>query len=223
MTRIRPLDAVEIRTLGVLMEKQQTTPDYYPMTISAVIAGCNQKSSRDPVMELTETQVVEALDRLATDVLAWRSTGARAERWEHRLDRRWDLDNGTKAVMTLLLLRGPQTPGELRSRGGRMHTFGGLEEVEGALRRLAAGPDALVKQLPRVVGRREIRWMHLVGDEQATQAIEAQAEAAAVGPPPRVSAPSAATAALNERVERLETQVRDLERALNGLVERLGG
>lgn len=223
MARIRPLDAVEIRTLGVLMEKQQTTPDYYPMTIASVIAGCNQKSSRDPVMQLSETQVVEALDRLATDVLAWRSTGARAERWEHRLDRRWDLDPGTKAVMTLLLLRGPQTPGELRSRSGRMHTFGELDEVEDALRRLAVEPDALVKQLPRVAGKREIRWMHLVGDEQATQAIEAQAEAAAATPLPRVSSASAVTAALNERVDQLETRVRDLEQALDGLVERLGG
>lgn len=88
MSKTRPLDPIEIRVLGALMEKEQTTPDYYPLTIKAVITACNQKSNRDPVMSRTETQVVETLDRLAEDLLTWRSEGARAERWEHRLDRR---------------------------------------------------------------------------------------------------------------------------------------
>ena len=89
MTKTRLLDAIEIRVLGVLMEKEKTTPDQYPLTINGVIAACNQKSARDPVMQLTETEVVEALDRLRQDVLTWRLDGARVERWQHSLDRRW--------------------------------------------------------------------------------------------------------------------------------------
>ena len=227
MASIRSLDAIEIRVLGALMEKQQTTPDYYPMTTNAVIAACNQKSSREPVMELTETQVVEALDRLAADVLAWRSHTSRAERWEHRLDRRWDLDSSTKAVMTLLLLRGPQTPGELRTRSTRMHAFGSPSEVEQVLRQRSEGPDALVKELPRQAGKRENRWMHLAGDETVTAAIEAAAAEAAPtgGPRParRVVPREVVDQEVRDRVTTLEESVARLQRDLAALVDQLGG
>src|SRR5262245_4411211 len=112
----RKLTAHEIRVLGCLLEKEQTTPDQYPLTVNTLIAASNQKTNRAPVLELSETEVVGALDSLRHEALAWRSEGARSERWEHLLDRRWSLDKPAKAVITLLLLRGPQTPAELRGR-----------------------------------------------------------------------------------------------------------
>ena len=162
----RLLDADEARVLGVLLEKEQTTPDAYPLTINAVIAGCNQKSNRDPVVLLTETEVVEALDRLRADVLAWRTTGPRAEKWEHSLTRRWHLIPKRKAVLTLLLLRGPQTPGELKGRSERMTSFEDVGDVERVLAEMAAGPEGLVHELPRVPGQRGRRWIHLLSAEQ---------------------------------------------------------
>ena len=117
MAHSRPLDAVELRLLGALMEKERTTPEQYPLTVSALLTACNQKTSREPVMELSETVLVEALDRLRAEVLVWRVDSVRAERWRHCLDRRWQLDtSGKLAVMALLLLRGAQTAPELRTR-----------------------------------------------------------------------------------------------------------
>jgi uncharacterized protein YceH (UPF0502 family) len=181
VSRTRKLDSIEIRVLGVLLEKEQTTPDQYPLTTLAVVNGANPKTNREPVTQLTETEVTEALDRLREDVLVWRSQSARAERWEHRLDRRWQLDGAAKAVMTLLLLRGPQTPGELRTRSDRMHPFESVDEVEAVLQRLSDGFDALVRELPRQPGQRETRWMHLEGLEDPEAALEADPAPAPVG------------------------------------------
>lgn len=208
MTPTRPLDPIEVRVLGALLEKQQTTPDAYPLTNNQVIAAANQKSNREPVLSLTETQVVEALDRLAADVLTWRSTGARAERWEHRLDRRWHLDAARKSIMTLLMLRGPQTPGELRARSGRMHSFGGVDDVERVLQGLATGPEPLVRELSRRPGQRECRWMHLVGDEDPAAIDAAQAARAPA------EAPRPAAGRLAERVDQLEAHFAALEARL---------
>jgi uncharacterized protein len=199
----RVLDAVEIRVLGCLLEKQQLTPEYYPLTVNALVAACNQRSSREPVMDLTEAEVVAALDRLAEHVLVWKSAGARSERWLHNLDRRWQLDAPTKAVVTLLFLRGPQTPGELRGRSERMHAFATPGEVEEVLRRLAAGPEPMVVELARQPGRKETRWAHLAG-----------------GLPESPVAPAAVAAAaeratdLAEAIARLEARVAELEAAL---------
>lgn len=224
MSRTRKLDPVEIRVLGVLLEKEQTTPDQYPLTTSAVVAGCNQKTNRDPVTNLTETEVTEALDRLREDVLTWRSQSARAERWEHKLDRRWGLDSAAKAVMTLLLLRGPQTPGELRTRSERMHHFETVEEVEDTLERLATGFDAMVCELPRQPGQRESRWTHLESVEDPRET--AAAPAAEEGPPPEHgierSEPASAAAPGRrddhaERLESLETAVRELRETVDTL------
>ncbi|MEM9552705.1 MAG: YceH family protein [Acidobacteriota bacterium] len=225
MPRTRPLDAVELRVLGALLEKEQTTPDHYPLTINALIAACNQKTNRDPVTALTETEVVEALDRLRLDALTWRSEGARAERWEQRLDRRWSLTPPRKAVMTLLVLRGAQTPGELKSRAERMHSFASLGEVEETLSSLA-GPaddlDTLVRELPRGPGARQNRWIHLVGTDDVTAMLAAAAPAAAApaAPAPSSSASTSPPAeALEsvahgpsalERLETLEDSVDDL-------------
>ncbi len=197
MHKTRPLEAIEIRVLGALMEKEQTTPDHYPLTINGVIAACNQKSNRDPVMNLTETQVVEALDQLRMDVLTWRSEGARVERWQHSLDRRWQLTSASKAIMCVLMLRGPQTPGELKTRCQRMHHFESKEEVEEVLRSLEESFDALVRDLGRRSGQRENRWTHIVATEGATEAtadLAVESPAAAV-PPPSVASSSVAPAA----------------------------
>jgi len=163
MPRTRPLNHLEIRVVGALMEKEQATPEQYPMTVHALRAACNQKTNREPVMSLSEAQVLDTLESLRQDVLVWRTEGARVQRWQHSLNRRWELDGPRKAVMTLLLLRGPQTPGELRARADRLHTFHSLEEVQATLDALASGFDALVRELPRVPGQRETRFMHITG------------------------------------------------------------
>jgi len=236
MSRTRKLDPVEARVLGVLLEKEQTTPDQYPLTTSALVAGCNQKTNRDPVTHLSETEVTEAVDRLREDVLVWRAQSARAERWEHRLDRRWELDGASKAVMTLLLLRGPQTPGELRTRSDRMHHFESVADVEATLEGLADGFDAMVCELPRQPGQRESRWAHLEGTEDPREGAETHApepqpphsdridrgERPAPDQSIRPSASSApSSAADRERLESLEATVGELQKTVSTLTEQL--
>lgn len=217
MARTRQLDPLEIRVVGALMEKEQTTPDYYPMTLNALVAACNQKSNRDPVMQLARHKVYQALENLRQDVLVWRSDGARSERWQHSLDRRWELDRAAKAIMTLLLLRGPQTPGELRSRSERMHAFTTVGEVEEVLQRLQEGFDALVRELPRAPGQRESRWQHLVGtDEPAPLATASE---------PTPPAPQALNVdvekALEQRLPSVEESLARLEQTVEALSEEL--
>jgi uncharacterized protein YceH (UPF0502 family) len=196
----RPLDAVEVRVLGSLLEKEQTNPETSPLTVNALIAACNQKTNREPVMQLSEDQIVRALEVMRQDVLVWRTDSARAERWQQSVVRRWALDHAGKALMTLLLLRGPQTTGELRSRSERLHTFGSLGEVEAALAGLAGGEDPLVRELPRRPGQKETRFVHLVGEvaESEPAAFEEAPEAAHSRP------------SLAERLERLEEIVAGL-------------
>ena len=214
------MDAIEQRVLGALLEKEQTTPDYYPLTVKALLAACNQKSNRSPVMALQQGEVEDALERLRKDVLVWRSSGARAVRWEHRVDQRWQLDSARKAVMTLLLVRGPQTPGELRSRSERMHGFASTREVEETLSGLAAGSEPLVIELEREPGQRENRWRHLLDRETEDDVAEGRvgrspaSEAASV---PGMVSSSSGGRDVEARVEALEERVRELER----LVERL--
>src|SRR5215212_6097523 len=130
----RPLDPVEVRILGSLMEKQLATPEYYPLTLNALLAAANQKSNREPVMELGEDDVERALGRLQDERLVWRVLGGRAVRFDHNLDTVWHITRREKALLTLLFLRGPQTAGELRGRSDRLHTFDSVTEVEELLR-----------------------------------------------------------------------------------------
>ena len=218
MRTIRELDTTEVRVLGTLMEKEQTTPDYYPMTINALIAACNQKSNRDPVTELSETQVVEALDLLRKDVLAWRSDGARVERWSQSISRRLELSSASKAILTLLMLRGPQTPGQRRSRSGRMYSFSDLAEVESTLHEMAAGDTPLVVELDRQPGTKESRWAHRLGAEPVSDTTEP-----APAPAPQIQPnPATPDLGLGDRVEALERQVEELVRDLTQLREELG-
>jgi len=163
------LDPVEQRVIGSLLEKERTVPDTYPMTLNGLRTACNQSSGRDPVLSLTELEVQAAFDRLKATGLArvlHASHGARVPKHRQVLDERLTLDDGERAVVTVLLLRGPQTPGELRSRAERLHAFGSLDEVETALASLAARDEPLVRELDRRPGQKETRWQHLLGRGQ---------------------------------------------------------
>lgn len=219
MRKIRELDETEVRVLGALMEKEQATPDYYPMTINALIAACNQKSNREPVTELTETQVVEALDRLRKDVLAWRGEGARVERWSQSISRRLELNPRSKAVLTLLMLRGPQTPGQLRSRSGRLYAFADLAEVETTLREMAAGASPLIVELERQPGTKESRWAQRLGPEPVTTSTVVT-PTAPFDPP---SEPTTPEPGLTERLEAVERRLDELAREVAHLRKELGG
>ena len=207
----RELDKVEVRVLGALLEKEQTTPDYYPLTLNSLVAACNQRSNRDPVMDLSAPEVEAALDRLHREVLVWPTQGSRVQRWRHSIDRRWELEPAGKAVVTLLLLRGAQTVGELRSRSERMHAFASIDEVAEALELLAAGQEPLVVLLSRRPGQKEARWTHLVEGRP----VEPVAEAAMPQPAPRGPG-------LAERVENLEQAVAELSEQVRQLAERFG-
>lgn len=229
MPPTRTLDFAEIRVLGALLEKEQTTPDQYPLSVNSLIAACNQKSNREPVTAFTETQVVEALDRLKMDALSWRVSGARAERWQQNVDRRWHLTPAKKSLMTLLLLRGPQTPGELKSRSERMHDFAGVEEVEKTLQQMAEGEEeALVRELPRRPGQRENRWIHLFASAEAQREIEAAFAAPAYDDeaphprPERGGGGGERIAALEAALRDLEAEVTELRDELKELKEKLG-
>ncbi len=167
----RSLDAGEARVLGALLEKEQTTPELYPLTVNALIQACNQKTAREPVMEMSEGAVHGALRQLYQDGFVTRTEGVRVTRWRHGLDLRWELTPARKAVMTLLLLRGPQTPGELRNRSERMHAFATVGELEDALLSLAAADEPLVRELPRAPGQKESRWTHLTGGEPVEEVL----------------------------------------------------
>ena len=198
----RELDAIETRILGCLAEKQMATPEYYPLTLNALVAACNQKSNRDPVMELSEDDVQHGLDRLQEEKLVWKVMGGRAVRWDHALDANLQLDRAGKAVLALLFLRGPQTPGELRGRGDRLYAFEGIAEVEETLRRLAP----LVNELPRRPGQKEGRWAQTLSGGQAILPDPIEVEAA-----PR-----------SDRLTRLEEQVAALAEELRALKAKLG-
>jgi uncharacterized protein YceH (UPF0502 family) len=196
-----PLDANSLRVLGALMEKEMTTPDLYPLTVNALVAASNQRSSRDPVMDLTEDEVRTALHVLQDlQMVAPARDSGRAQRYEHRIRTVLNLRRDETAVICLLLLRGPQTPGELRSRSDRMHSFEELASVQATLDRLAGREDPLVAVLPKAPGSREARWMHLLGD---------------------ASAPAAQAAHQSPSGSSLEERVRRLEERLNALEERL--
>lgn len=200
-----PLSAVEARVLGVLAEKQRTVPDTYPLTLNALVAGCNQKSSRDPVMEVSDTQVRETLDRLRSLTLVIESSGGRVPRYEHNIERVLKIPTTSTALLAVLILRGPQTAGELRINCDRLHRFSDISAVEGFLHELAARPaGALVVELPRQPGSRENRWAQLLC---GTPAAEPQAAAA---PAPARGDEGGDLAALRSRIEALEAKVTEL-------------
>ena len=162
----------EARVLGSLVEKSLTTPEYYPLSLNALKNACNQKSSREPVVDYDDARVARALEGLRDKHFVWfvDSADSRVQKYRHRLAEALDLSEGEMSVVDLLLLRGPQTPGELRGRSDRLHTFPAVEEVEAALQALSGREDPLVVRLPRQPGRKEHRWAHtLCGTPEITE------------------------------------------------------
>lgn len=202
------LDAVEARLLGCLMEKERTTPEHYPLTLNALTRACNQKSNRDPVMALSEETVVRVLDRLFDKKMGRRviSDDSRVPKYRHTFDEAFQVGPAEMAIVCVLLLRGPQTVGEIRGRSERLHTFSSLDEVAATLDRLAAMPEGpLVTRLPRQPGTKESRYAHLLCGEVTQEAAEVKEPAAL-----RVEAE-------DERIERLEEEVASLREELDAL------
>jgi uncharacterized protein YceH (UPF0502 family) len=165
MSAIPTLSLLETRVLGVLVEKQHTVPDSYPLTLNALVSGCNQKTSRDPVIEASESEVQAAIDRLKSLSLAMESSGGRVMRYAQNVGKAWNVPPQSVALLTALFLRGPQTAGELRINTERLHRFGDILAVEGFLNELAE--KSFVRELAKQPGARETRWVHLVSGEPA--------------------------------------------------------
>jgi len=204
------LDQIETRVLGALVEKELTTPEYYPLSLNALVNACNQKSNRDPVMNLDEDAVREAMRSLDKKGLAGAADNmvSRVTKYEHRLQEAYNFTRHETAILAELLLRGPQTPGELRSRAERMHKFDDLGIVQSTLQRLMKREPPLVKLLARQPGMKEARYAHLLSG--GVQAAETDTESA-----PGVA--STSSTAGGDRMARLENQVENLESEIANL------
>ncbi len=201
MTELSPVAA---RVLGSLVEKEITTPEYYPLSLNALANACNQKNNRDPVTSLDEDQIRQALHALEDQGLAGavRGSESRVAKYEHHIQEVFNFTRGETAVMCVLLLRGPQTPGELRGRTERMHRFEELSDVQTTLQRLMQREPPLVVVLPRQPGTKEARYAHLLSGE-VTDAIPSAVESGGI---------EAEVAALRQEVAELKAQVERLLR-----------
>jgi uncharacterized protein YceH (UPF0502 family) len=201
------LSDIEARVLGCLVEKEITTPEYYPLSLNALVHACNQKSNRDPLMNLEEAAVRQALRSLADQTLARSASGdSRVAKYEHRLSDTFNFTRPETAILCELLLRGPQTPGELRSRAERMHPFEDLSVVQSTLKHLMEREPPLVKVLPRQPGNKEPRYVHLLsGDVEVREA------------PPVIEASVAVGTVETTRIAELEREVADLQREIADL------
>jgi uncharacterized protein len=206
-----PLSLLETRVLGTLVEKQHTVPDSYPLSLNALVLGCNQKTSRAPVMEVSESEVQAALDSLRSRNLVIESSGGRVARYSHNFERVIQVPSQSVAILTSLMLRGPQTSGELRISCERLHAFADISAVEGFLQELAARPaGALVVQLPRLPGARESRWAHLLSGTPRQESPPL---------PPRPAASDAGELAeLKAQVTRLESELASLKGVVEGIL-----
>ena len=211
------LSLLEARVLGVLVEKQHTVPDTYPLTLLALTSGCNQKSSRDPVLSASETEVQAALDRLKALSFVVESSGGRVMRYAHNVERVLAIPSQAAALVAVLTLRGPQTVGELRINCERLHRFADTSAVEGFLQELATRPaGALAIELPRQPGARETRWAHLLsGAPQVSLAERAESGRVPTGTP----VPIADLDALRADVEQLKADVASLKEAIARLTD----
>lgn len=205
------LTPVEARVLGALVEKEITTPEYYPLSLNALVNACNQRSNREPVMNLSEEEVRQALNALQDMSLAGhaRSADGRVPKYEHWLGEAYNFSRAEAALLCVLLLRGPQTPGELRGRTERLHSFSEISDVLSGLQKLAERQPALAAILPRQPGTKESRYAHL---------LSGPVESIAVAAP---QAPAQQSSASDERIERLETEVADLRRKVEELSSKL--
>jgi uncharacterized protein YceH (UPF0502 family) len=212
------LSLLETRVLGVLVEKQHTVPDAYPLTLNALTSGCNQKTSRDPILAATDAEVQATIDRLIGLTLVVESSGGRVMRYAHNVQRVLEVPAEAVALLATLMLRGPQTAGELRIHSERLHRFADTSATEGYLHELAARPaGALVVELTRSPGARETRWTHLLSGAPAAVAQDCAGTADAAG----VIAVSE-VAALRASVDRLHDEVAALKAVVAKLCAELG-
>ncbi len=216
------LTALEARVLGALVEKEITTPDYYPLSLNALVNACNQRSNREPVMNLDENDVRQALNALQDKELAGhaRSADGRVAKYEHWLGEAFNFSRAEVALLCVLLLRGPQTPGELRGRTERLHGFDELSDVLGGLQKLMDREPSLVAILPRQPGTKESRYAHLLSgpvESIALSTAEAPAQHESTAPGQHIP-----DRHINdERIERLEAEVSDLRRLVDELNQKI--
>jgi len=212
------LSLLEIRVLGVLAEKQRTVPDSYPLTLNALVAGCNQKTSRNPILEVTDAEAQAALDSLKGYSLVSETSGGRSFRYAHNIDGVLRIPSQSIILLTVLMLRGPQTAGELRIACDRMHNFADISAVEGFLDEMAErAAGALVVKLARLPGSRESRWAHLLGGAPAEDA-GGSASASTAG----ADVSLGELAALKANVARLEVEVAGLRQLVARICSELG-
>ena len=206
------LTATEVRVLGSLIEKDITTPEYYPLSLNALVNACNQKSNRDPVMQLDEDAVRDALEGLQQQRMAGPARGAdsRVTKYEQRLQEVFNFTRPEIAVLCVLLLRGPQTPGELRGRAERLHRFEALEDVQSALQKLMQREPPLAKILPRQPGTKKSRYAHLLAGDVVV--VEETSQVGALAGPNTADA---------ERIVRLEEEVAELRREFSEIKDQL--
>lgn len=206
------LSEAEARVLGSLIEKEITTPDYYPLSLNALVNACNQKNNREPVMNLDEHSVREALDGLQSQRLAGPARGAdsRVTKYEHRIQEVFNFTRGETAILCVLLLRGPQTPGELRGRTERMYRFEHLDDVQSTLQRLMERDSPLVKILPRQPGTKESRYIHLLSGDVETWTVPADESATAL----YASGESDRIARLEQQVDQLRAEMAEVKQQL---------
>jgi uncharacterized protein len=210
------LSLLETRVLGVLVEKERTVPDTYPLTLNALTAGCNQKTSRDPILHASDEEVQGAIDHLKGLSLVMETSGGRVMRYAHNAGRVLNLPPQSIALLAVLMLRGPQTPGELRINSERLHRFGDILAVQAFLDELAARPaGALVRELARQPGARENRWVHLLSGEPA-------AESAGAGLPGHEAIGMSEVATLRAEVAELRGRVESLSETVARLCKELG-
>jgi uncharacterized protein YceH (UPF0502 family) len=210
-------DAIELRVLGCLIEKQHTTPDTYPLSLNALRLAANQSTNRDPVMQLDEGQIRDALQRLYHKRWTRLAGAARASKYRHLLDEALGVDDAELCLLAVLMLRGPQTPGELNQRVARLHAFGSMDEVMATLGRLI--DRRFVARLERRPGQKEERYVQLLGDTGAVEEPEPAPMRIATAPPSPPTGPSADA----ERLDRLEAEVAELRAELAELRTSLGG
>lgn len=219
-TSLPVLSLLETRVLGVLAEKQRTVPDSYPLTLNSLVSGCNQKSSRDPVIEASEAEVQAALDGLRRLSLIVETSGGRASRYAHNIERVLHIPTQSTALLAMLMLRGPQTTGELRINCERLHKFADISSVESFLVELAErAAGGLVVELPRQPGARENRWMHLLS---GAPVMEERVSANATSSAPSADVTVGEIAALKANVARLEAEVSELRMRMDKLCADLG-
>ena len=218
--RLPVLSLLETRVLGVLCEKQHTVPDTYPLSLNALVAGCNQKTSRHPLIEVSEAEVLAAIDSLRGPSLVMESSGGRVTRYAHNMGRVLQLPAQSIALLTALMLRGPQTAGELRINCERLHKFADISAVEGFLQELAERPEgAMVVELPRQPGSRENRWAQLLGGAPAIEEISAAASASSES---ATGVSMGEIAALKANVARLGVELDALKGVVGKLCAELG-